>query len=350
MDRTFYLDMAAQGLAFPIGADLVVHEAPDARAIMLDGQKLGEAVAEAAKRYRAPVGFPLMDLGLEKNFLLKQFGIPDDRRDAYHFAACPSDEECQKALRGLAGALSPRMQATCKAIEYVARRTTLAPMGMCIGPFSLTTKLLSDPITAVYLLGTGISAQEEPSIELARRMMSLACETIRTFIDAQIDAGAKAMIVCEPAANKIYLSPHQLKPGMTLFDEVVMNNLRSLKQRLDDRNVDLMLHNCGEIEASMIGRFAELDPAILSLGSSRKLWEDAALTPKSTVLYGNLPSKHFYSDAMITRTQVVERSRDLRRRMKAIGHPFVLGSECDVLYVPGSVETITDKVNAFVHD
>ncbi len=66
----------------------------------------------------------------------------------------------------------------------------------------------------------------------------------------------------------------------------------------------------------MVSQFTKLDPAILSLGSSRKLWEDAALVPKTTVLYGNLPSKRFYSDELISVDEVIEQSSDLVEKMR----------------------------------
>jgi len=87
---------------------------------------------------------------------------------------------------------------------------------------------------------------------------------------------------------------------------------------------------------------------MLSLGSSRQLWEDAKLLPDSIVLFGNLPSKKFYSDEVMPVREVEAMGRDLLSKMKATGHPFILGSECDVLNVPGSEKTIRDKVAAFM--
>ena len=98
----------------------------------------------------------------------------------------------------------------------------------------------------------------------------------------------------------------------------------------------------------MVQRFATLDPAIMSLGSSRLLWEDAALVPRSTVLYGNLPTKQFYSDELVSVAKVRQLSEDLTRRMREVGHPFILGSECDILSVPGCERTIKAKVEAFL--
>ena len=66
---------------------------------------------------------------------------------------------------------------------------------------------------------------------------------------------------------------------------------------LDEAGADLVLHDCGELTAAMVAALASrVRPAVLSLGSSRRLWEDAALVPPDVVLFGNLPTKHFYSD------------------------------------------------------
>ena len=98
----------------------------------------------------------------------------------------------------------------------------------------------------------------------------------------------------------------------------------------------------------MVKLFGTLDPMIMSLGSSRKLWEDAALLPKEIVLFGNLPTKRFYSDELVTLDGVRQQSREIMQKMQLAGHPHILGSECDVLSVPGSEKTILAKVHAMV--
>lgn len=50
----------------PIGADLVLQEESSPEEVLLDGERLGQVVEKAARRYRTPLAFPLMDLGLEK--------------------------------------------------------------------------------------------------------------------------------------------------------------------------------------------------------------------------------------------------------------------------------------------
>jgi hypothetical protein len=67
-----------------------------------------------------------------------------------------------------------------------------------------------------------------------------------------------------------------------------------------------------------------------------------------SVLYGNLHTKSFYSDGAMPIEEVVRRTDELIANMKARGHPHILGSECDVLFVPEAQETIRKKVDAMM--
>ena len=124
----------------PIGADLILHENPDPEAIMLDGSRLGAVVEQAARRYRTPLAFPLMDLRLEKADLLDGFGIPGEEADSFAFSEPPG----QVALV-VDRPFAKRNQAHIDAVRHIATRTDLLPVGMAIGPFSLTTKLDGRP-------------------------------------------------------------------------------------------------------------------------------------------------------------------------------------------------------------
>jgi uroporphyrinogen-III decarboxylase len=340
MNRQYYLDLAASGLKMPIGTHLVLHEHADHEGIVNDGRALGSVVEEAARRFRCPLGMPLMDLKLEKEALLLARGIAAAETDAYHFDTPPDDDWDIPLTR--------RMEAACGAIQYIASETDLLPVGMGIGPFSLMTKLVSDPITPVFLAGDGSTADDEEEVALVERMLQLATKTIGIYIDAQIQAGAKAFILCEPAANKVYFSPNQLEESYHIFDRYVMDLNLAIRDKLRAAGVDLIFHDCGELTDGMVSRFAQLDPAMISLGCSRLLWEDARLLPKTTVLYGNLPTKQFYSDELVPLHKVRELSAELLQRMRGTGHPFILGSECDVLSVPGYEQTIKAKVEEFL--
>jgi uroporphyrinogen-III decarboxylase len=348
MERKFYLDLAARGLRMPIGAHLVLHETADPDVVVFDGERLGAVVVETARRFKTPLAVPLMDLMVEKTALLEMLDIPADQIPTFHFESPPDDEALARVADRLATHRSARLEAATQAISHVARKADLLPIGMAIGPFSLMVRLVRDPITAVFMAGRGQTAAQNQQVAMVERTLELATRVIEWSLQKQVDAGARAVVICEPAASTAYISPRQMTGGADTFDRYVMHFNRRLKSVLDQAGADLIFHCCGEITDEILKRFVELDPAILSLGGSRKLWEDAALVPKTTVLFGNLPSKKFFSDSEITRAEVERQARELIRAMRRAGHPFILGTECDVLSVVGCRQVIVDKVNAFV--
>lgn len=347
MERQYYLDIAARGLQMPIVTDLVLHEYVDPEAIVQDGERLGRVLEEAARRLNTPLAVPHMDLELEKYVLLEMLGVPADERAKYHFTEPLDDDVFARFEQRKYDPFNAHLQAHIDSVKYIAEQATdLLPIGMTIGPFSFMTKMVTDPITPIAMAGAGMSAEDDDDIKLIEQTLELATRMILRSMEAQIAAGAKAIFIAEPAANKVYLSPNQIDAGSDIFERFVMAYNRRIKAYMDEQGVDLIFHCCGELTEYMLGKFGELDPAVISLGSSRKLWEDAAIMPKTTVLYGNLPSKRFYSDALITAQQVEEQGNMLIKKMCEVGHPFILGTECDVLSVPGCEQTIMEKVVA----
>jgi hypothetical protein len=340
MSRQTYLSLAGAGARLPIGTHLLLHAHPDPEAIVLDGRRLGGVIVEAAERFRTSLAVPLMDLALEKEALLLACGLPASQVDGHHFAAPPDvPDEIP---------LTPRMRAACGALAEVACRPGLVPIGMAIGPFSLMTKLVCDPITPVYVAGTGVTADEDREVALVEQLLASGERAIHRYLKAQIGAGARAIMICEPAANMVYFSPKQLAVDARVFERFVMEPMRRIAGLLAEHQVDLIFHDCGELTDDMVRRFSTLGAAVLSFGSSRRLWEDARLVPSDTVLYGNLPTKRFYAD-QLTVAEVERLARELMARMGATGHPFILGSECDVLSVPGKEREILSKVDAFMN-
>jgi uroporphyrinogen-III decarboxylase len=344
MTREYYLALAAQGLRMPIGTDLVLHEKSDPKAIVQDGARLGQVVLEAADRFHTPLAFALMDLMLEKAALLGMLGITESA-DTYHFSSCPTEAQQTQFQAQMQAPLPPRMQASCDALRHVVKAgPKYLPIGMSIGPVSLMTKLLADPITPIYIAGTGTTAVEDDEVRMLECVLEMATSMVLRSVTAQIQAGAKAICIAEPTANLAFFSPKQLSGSDSVWERYVMANNRRIKALLDAHGVDLIFHCCGELVDSMVQDFCTLHPVILSLGASRKLWEDARIVPKDIVLFGNLPTKKFYSDDVISPQQVTDLTRQLLANMRQAGHPFILGSECDVLSVPGCEATILRKV------
>jgi uroporphyrinogen-III decarboxylase len=305
-------------------------------------------VEETAVRFNTPLAIPLMDLTVEKEAMLTLLGVEPSAIPTYHFEEAPGSQALADVRERVGHLPTVRMRASVEAVRYIAQNTSLYPMGMAIGPFSLMTKLVSDPIAPVYLAGTGTTAGEDEAVRLVEALLEVASDIILAYVRAQLEAGARAVLIAEPAANQVFISPRLLRMGSDIFERYVLRLHERIKAELLAAGAELFFHCCGELVPEMIQTFCRLDPAVLSLGSSRKLWEDAALVPKQTVLYGNLPSKHFYSDEMTTVEGVRAQAQHLLQEMKAAGHPFILGSECDVLSVAESRGTIQAKVEALM--
>lgn len=345
MSRQFFLDLAARGHRVPIATDLVLREHADAERILTDGARLGAVVAQAAREFHTPLALPIMDLRLEKAALLADFDIPAAAVDTFHFAAPPPPDRRQSYARHLQEKTpGSRAAANLGALRHIATQTDLLPIAMCIGPFSLTSKLLDDPITPVFLAGSGATAEDEPDVALLEACLEVSLACVRQHVRWALAAGAKAVFIAEPAANQVYFSPRQLAAGSDVFERFALRPNREIAEVIASHGADLIFHCCGELVDAMVDGFCSLRPAMLSLGSSRRLGEDAARVPQDIVLYGNLPSKMFYSDELMPESRVGELAENLAAQMAASGHPFILGTECDTLHVAASAATIRAKV------
>jgi uroporphyrinogen decarboxylase len=333
----------------PIGADLILHEEPDPEASRNNGAALGRVIERTARRWQTPLAIPLMDLRLEKIDLLARIGVSACNAESHLFDA-PLDERTISTLCGdHSSPLCRGSIARDHALAHIASIQDLVAVGMAIGPFSLATRLMTDPITAAALAGRGISPENSDEVFLLLQCLRAAEAAVFRSVQSQVAHGARVMMICEPAACTAFISPRQIYAGSDIFERLVMEPHLRLKAALDAAGCDLIFHDCGELIDPMVEAFAQrIHPVILSLGSSRKLWVDARLVPDDVVLYGNLPTKSFYSDGAMPVEEVVCRTTELLDEMKACGHPHILGSECDVLYVPEARAAILTKVDAMM--
>jgi hypothetical protein len=345
MQRDFYLDLARQGKRLPIATHLVLHEKADPEAILLDGKRMAHVMAETAHRFGSPLALPVMDLTLEKDFMLHAMGIAAGEAASYHFDAAPTARQKQ-SLFGADVLGHPRIKANCDSLRELAKDETLVPVGMSIGPFSLLTKLLRDPIVPIFLAGAGTASEDSEEVALLHVLLPLCEYVIAASCRAQILSGARAIFVCEPAANLVFFSPNQLAEGASVFDDFVIEPNMRLKRLFTANDTDLIFHDCGSLTTGMVAAFGALDPAMISFGSPVKLWEVEPFVPMSTVIYGNLPTKKFYSDEDVPIEALPGMVDEIETRLRESGHPFIVGSECDVLSMPGYETTIMAKLEA----
>lgn len=350
MNIDFYHKMAATAPPIPLATHLILHEQPDPDKIIFDGERLGKVMLETARRFNTTLAFPLMDLALEKDLMLQTMGVVKNSVEAegFLFSDMPTDEAIQTVTDSMDVMVNQRMKASCEAISYIAEngeKDGIIPIGMSIGPFSLLTKLMNDPITAVFMAGSGMDAEDDESIELAETMLTLSVKVISAYWKSQAKAGAKAMFNCEPAANLVYFSPKQIDEGSKVFEHFVIEPNKILCKILEEENVDFLLHDCGELTEGMIRSLSLLNPKVFSFGSSVNLWEAESYIDKDIVLFGNLPSKKFYSDE-VTIENLSERTKEIVDKLKPSGHPFIIASECDILAMKGYENIIMEKVVA----
>jgi len=347
MDRSFYLNLAATGKRLPVATHLVLHEKKNPEVILLDGKRLAEVMLDTARRFDSPLALPIMDLTLEKDVMLRTLGVPEADIPTFHFEIMP-DKETVAKLAGINVLSSPRIKASCDSLTAIAKDAgNEIPIGMSIGPFSLLTKLLKDPIVPIYTAGTGVGPEDDEDVALLHTLLDICERTIAAYCLAQIKAGARAMFICEPAANLVFFSPKQIKEGSSVYQDFVITPNLHLKKLLDNHKVDLIFHDCGSLTPEMIASFSILDPAIISFGSPVNLWDAEPLVPKTTVLYGNLPTKKFYSDAEVPLDGIPAMVCEIEDKLRASGHPYIIGSECDVLSMPGYEKIIMEKVMKF---
>ncbi len=346
MDKNYYLDLAKSGCRMPIATHLVLHEKTDPEAILLDGPRMAEVMLETAKRFDNPIALPVMDLTLEKDILLATMGVAAAEREGFHFDEVPSDALCALVTKDVDVLVNARIKANCEALAILRDGGEVVPIGMSIGPFSLLSKLIRDPITAIYMAGTGVEPEDDDEVALLYAALKLSETIIHATCAAQIKAGARAIFLCEPAANLVYFSPNQIRDGSTIYDEFVTQPNLRLKALFDATDTDLLFHDCGELIPEMIQSFAALKPRLISFGSPVKLWEIEQYVEKDVVLFGNLPTKKFYSDEDVPLDGVADMVAEIEEKLRPSGHPFIIGSECDVLSMPGYEKSILAKVNA----
>ena len=122
---------------------------------------------------------------------------------------------------------------------------------------------MSDPIPPRTLAGSGVDEDESEEVKLLWQCLLIAEAAVIRSVRSQIDAGAKAIMICEPAACTAYISPRQLKAGSDILDRLVMEPNLRIKTMLDDAGCDLIFHDCGELIDPMVG----LSQPVASRGS-----------------------------------------------------------------------------------
>jgi hypothetical protein len=201
-----FLELARSGFRAPFCCDVVLHEEANPDGVRRDGPALAAVLRRSALEWSAPLGLSLMDLTLEKTDLLGALGVSEEEAERFRFNE-PLDDAARQTLMMESGWQCAASRARDDAMRVLAAEGNLFPIGMCIGPFSLTTNLMADAVTATALAGTGVMSSEEPQVRLLYQCLEVAEAAVGRALRRQVAAGAAAILLCEPAASTTFLSP-----------------------------------------------------------------------------------------------------------------------------------------------
>ena len=196
MESTLYMQIAEDGLAMPLATNMVLHEEAseaDIERALSNGEELGRCPCASRP--------PLWSTSRHSSYgpqarKRTAFAGPWPRTGpapGFHFKQAPTATEVQAMITALAAPLPPALKAQVDAVRFVVRSAPdLVPCAMTIGPFSLMTTLLEDPISAVYLASTGATANDEPAVALLDVALELSMRAVERSLRAQLDGGGEA--------------------------------------------------------------------------------------------------------------------------------------------------------------
>lgn len=204
-----------------------------------------------------------------------------------------------------AGRTGLYIEAIGKAAQLITDRPVLAGV---IGPFSLTGRLMD--MTEIM-----IKCFEEP--ETVHLVLSKAAQFITNYILAYKAAGAKGVVMAEPAAG--LLSPR-------FNDEFSTKYVRQIIEAVQDENFIVVYHNCGNT-IPLINSILTNGAKIFHFGNAIKMEEMLALVPADKVVMGNVdPAGQFRNG---TPESTYKTTVELLERC---GHypNWVVSSGCDI--------------------
>jgi len=180
-----------------------------------------------------------------------------------------------------------------------------------------TVACLRGPFSTAMAIGADLPFAE---LQVADSIRTLAVD------------GAPAIVMQEPELHvKTLIQP---------YEAAVLESYARLRRIFQDLGVDALLQVTGVLSRNHVSGLARaLHPAVLSLGASRRLYEDVALVPKDIVLHGNLPAALFTGST----SEMARQAEQLRRAMRATGHPHILGTDGAILSsdaLPENVEAL----------
>ncbi|MCF0104487.1 MAG: methyltransferase, partial [Eggerthellaceae bacterium] len=146
----------------------------------------------------------------------------------------------------------------------------------CIGPFSLTGRLLDVNDAMVY-------CYEEP--DMVHTVLKKATEFIINYAKAYKEAGAHGIIMAEPLAG--ILSP-------TLANEFSVDYCKKVVDEIQDDDFVVFYHNCGKEVTHQTDGIFSIGAKAYHFGDAIDMKEMMEKAPKDVLIMGNIsPTNEF---------------------------------------------------------
>ena len=262
--------------------------------------------------------FVMMDLSVEANALglPVRFPLHDSATVEWHPVEKAEDLDQYRAVDPLADG---RVWVFLETIRRLVDRLTIPVGGYAIGPFTLAGLMFGAQRIALATLDTP---------ELVKSALDFCEQIIVRYAKAQVEAGAKIIMMLEPTA--VLLGPN-------MFWEFSGRSVRQIFRHLDCMTV---LHICGDTTA-MVEPMCKTEVHGLSLDSMLDMPAAAARMPGDVVLMGNVdPVNVLLRGAP---ADVERATRDLLDRTAGCEN-FILSSGCDI-----PAEAPLANLKTFVH-
>ena len=275
-----------------------------------DGEALAHAQICARERYRTDAVFAFLDFGVEAEALGARLSFRDDRYpDVVGSVLGAADDPVRLRLPEPASA--GRMPVCLRALRTMRGR---------LGDSALVAGAVAGPMTACAQL-YGIENALYLAIDDPPRLAAALDFSTRLAIRyglAQLDAGAHAVIVFDPAA-----SPAVVPPGF--FRELLAPRLERVLAALRDGGAAFTWLNIAGPTAGILDCYARIGADVATFDYYLSAAEACRLLPR-TCLAGNLKSLDFLDAAP---DRIERQARALVAAFEGRGG-FLLSSGCEI--------------------
>lgn len=298
----------------PLVPQLFGHAAVSAglslRDYLHDGEALAHAQICARERYRTDAVFAFLDFGVEAEALGAPLSFRDDRYPDVVGSVLGADDDPAR-LRLPEPASAGRMPVCLRALRTMRGR---------LGDSALVAGAVAGPMTAcaqLYGIENALYLAIDDPPRLAAALDFATRLAIRYGL-AQLDAGAHAVIVFDPAASPAVVPPD-------FFRELLAPRLERVLAALRDGGAAFTWLNIAGPTAGILDCYARIGADVATFDYYLSAAEACRLLPR-TCLAGNLKSLDFLDAA----PDIIERqARGLVAALEGRGG-FLLSSGCEI--------------------